>query len=281
MHKFLLAGLVLFIGTAACTRQPATVSMSRASITGSDCVTARSQLRVHVQPNRVVDGTVIGRVVRLNSREPDDGAEIRLSGDSVRTVPTDVAGWFRLDSVQGGTYQLRVRSIGYSELNEELSMPRQGGIELKVELALAPDPWKCENERRLASAPPLALLRPDSVTVEQSLANGGRFRHTLVAVPAGRSVRFHSRLVNSGSVVVDVVVLCSPTVRAQAVISLSGVSTCYGTDRRIAPGDSIAVTVSSPVGGAPGRYTFEVFPVEPTVMGASIELDLAAWRQPR
>lgn len=167
-----------------------------------------------------------------------------------------------------------------------------------------PDVVRCEFERRLAQDPALALPRPESVTVhfspdsaarleglsfpaeslavERARTGRAELRHTLVALPSGDGIMFQSRVTNVGHLLTAVTSLCYPTVSSAAwrqphpLVAVG----CYGSDVALAPGESLVVRNFGRLRGTPGRYRFEVHPVDPAALDAGIDLELVAWRRP-
>ena len=285
MRTRLLVGSMAFASLVGCARSQTAIgspsSESPLPVSSvSACSSSSSRVRSLSTSDGATAGTVSGRVLRLSDRRPIEGAVVRLLEDSTRTLLTDSLGRFRFESVPEGQNRVQVRQLGFNALNEAITVPPLEGREIEVGLAVAPDIWACENERLLAQSPPLTLLRPDSVTVHQTLANGAQLRHTLVALPGGDWIRFNSRIANVGHLPAMVVTLCGPTATASILIDLVGVFTCSGAQRSLAPGDTLIVTFSKPLRGTPGRYRFDVRPIHRPALDAHIELEFVAWKRP-
>lgn len=273
MRSSLLILLIAFLSSASCAwSQPV---IERASA----CSSSNSRLRLLPASELPIARAVNGRVIHLGDGRPITGAFTELLGSAKEFQLTDSAGRFQFDEVPEGKYRLQVRQLGFNTLNEAISVPLPANFEIEVALGVGSNVVECENERLLASAPPLALLRPDSITVQHGHDDGGQLRHTLVVVPREDWLRIHSRITNIGSTAVSVIRLCRPKATGSVLLQLTSIGTgCYGAYETLASGDSMTVTFSVPLRGLPGRYQVDVHPVDPPTLDASMELDFVAWR---
>lgn len=272
----IICGAAAIVAVSACAPPAVRSQVAPVARAVPACSTAASRVRERSVPEAAERSGVGGRVLGRVDGKPIEAALVELRGSSTFGMMTDSAGRFRFATVPDGVYRLQVGTFAYNDLEETVTVSGERGRELEVELTLEADPVQCSNATLMASAPPLALVRAESLTVHRVLASGARLRHTVVARPDGSGVRFESRIVNVGQVVAQVVSLCSPVATSPVLLALNTASRgCYGNAVAIASGDSIRVVTEGPLRGTAGRYQFRVHVVDPAELDATIELTVA------
>ena len=80
-------------------------------------------------------GTITGRILNAETREPLAGASVLVSGTEIGTS-TDSWGAFRLNGVPFGPQTIQARYVGFETLYEQVTVPEEGSA--TVELLLRP-----------------------------------------------------------------------------------------------------------------------------------------------
>lgn len=91
-------------------------------------------LRGLIQPRRLLQGTVTGRVVAAQNRQPLSSVQISVDGTDIGML-TDENGQYSLPQVPAGTRTIRAQRIGYRTTTREVNVTAGGTVEANFELA--------------------------------------------------------------------------------------------------------------------------------------------------
>jgi hypothetical protein len=111
-------------------------------------------------------GTLIGRLVDVETRQPIAGAAVSLVGTPLQSV-TDAQGRFRFDQLTPRSYTLHVQHLGYGRQSEAIEVP--GGTDVSLTLRLAPQAIALEGVT-VRSRSPMQQARLSSPTTFRGLA---------------------------------------------------------------------------------------------------------------
>lgn len=85
---------------------------------------APAPLRLEPTPDAAIGASLRARVIAANDGTGLQGAQVRLSdGARPAEVVTDSAGWFALDSLAAGRYEVLTRRIGFAARRDSLTWP--------------------------------------------------------------------------------------------------------------------------------------------------------------
>jgi len=99
-------------------------------------------VRVERSP-QTAPGSLSGTVVVAQRGDVLDHARITLATEPVRAATTDSLGRFALQGVPPGRYAITIRRIGFQMTRDSVTVPREGGVRLAVELEVAPSDGPC------------------------------------------------------------------------------------------------------------------------------------------
>ena len=88
-------------------------------------------------------GAMGGTVMIAQSGKSLDNARITLSTVPLTGAITDSLGRFELQGVAAGRYAIAIRRIGFTTTRDSITVPREGGLRLAVQLAVAPLDGPC------------------------------------------------------------------------------------------------------------------------------------------
>ena len=132
---------------------------------------------------QVAQATVAGTVRDAESSRPVEHALVALT-DLDRSVPTDSLGRYTLPDISPGPRRVAVRFIGYAPRTLHALVPREGSLEIDMELEPTPT--------RLATIevrPPVAIRGVEtwdtSVAADRSLSMAAVWNHPLLSEPDG------------------------------------------------------------------------------------------------
>jgi hypothetical protein len=298
-HTIILRLLVLVCSPTllltACAQRGSTSSSSPSpDIDGSEepslaCVhsdTGTHRLRVVAAPSGN-DGRVVG-IVRGTDHELIRNASVitlqPIGGGATLRARGDSSGQFVIANATPGSYELRIVSIGYLTSRDTIAVPRTGlSLDLtQVIMRFLDEEAVCGYLAAVDSEPPLTPARGVTTVATHELT-GGSVQTTLTVRPRPDGATFDLLLRNVGSLPVNVTRLCYPSIVGSAVRRFArGVGpACYGTGMKLAPGDTIGLTQSVQLRGAPGDIALRVHAVDPPVLDAIVTLPMIRGRVPR
>ena len=134
-----LSAILVVCSLAGCSRYewvPDYMSPECSTIGQDPPAHAGPPVRVEAAP-QMPQGALSGAVVEAQRREFVNGARISLSTAPLSGAISDSLGRFDMQGVPPGRYAIAIRRIGFATTRDSVTVPREGGLRLAVQLETA------------------------------------------------------------------------------------------------------------------------------------------------